>query len=66
VTSFVPYTSGGENFSRPTWTTPPGVTTYKTPDLPSGGSYYFVVRARDQAGNEDQNKVEREAVEPCL
>jgi hypothetical protein len=63
---FLAYTSGGENFSQPTWTTPPGVTTYKTQDLPSGGSYYFVVRARNQAGNEDQNKVEREGVEPCL
>jgi hypothetical protein len=63
---FLAYTSGDENFSQPTWTTPPGVTTYRTPDLPSGDSYYFVVRARDQAGNEDQNKVEREGVEPCL
>lgn len=58
-------TSGGEDFSRPTWTTAPGVTEYKTPELPSEGTY-FVVRARDQAGNEDQNKVEREGGNICL
>lgn len=63
---FLAYTSGGEDFSQPTWTTPPGVTTYRTPALLYGGTYYFVVRARDQAGNEDQNKVEREGVDPCL
>jgi len=61
---FVAHTSGGEDFSHPTWTTPPGVTTYTTPGLP--GTNYFVVRARDQAGNEDQNKVEREGVDPCV
>jgi hypothetical protein len=62
---FVSYVSGGENFSQPTWTTPPGVTTYRTQDLPSEGTY-FVVRARDEAGNEDQNKVEREGGNICL
>lgn len=62
---FLTYTSGGEDFSHPTWTTPPGVTTYMTSGLLSPGSYYFVVRARDHAGNEDQNKVEREGVDPC-
>jgi len=61
---FVAHTSGDEDFSHPTWTTPPGVTTYKTPGLP--GTDYFVVRARDQAGNEDQNKVEREGENLCL
>jgi len=62
---FVAYTSGGEDFSQPTWTTPPGITTYKTPNLPSEGTY-FVVRARDQAGNEDQNKVELQGGNICL
>lgn len=59
-------TSGGEDFSTPTWTTDPGVTTYRTPGLPSHGTFYFVVRARDQAGNEDQNKVERRGLDPCV
>jgi hypothetical protein len=59
-------TPGGEDFSKPTWITPAGVTTYRTPGLPSHGTFYFVVRARDQAGNEDQNKVERRGVDPCV
>jgi hypothetical protein len=59
-------TPGGEDFSQPTWTTPPGATSYRTPGLPSHGSFYFVVRARDQAGNEDGNTVERRGVDPCL
>jgi hypothetical protein len=58
-------TAGAEDFSRPTWTTPPGVTSFKTPGLPSHGTFYFVVRARDQAGNEDQNRVERPGIDPC-
>jgi hypothetical protein len=59
-------TSGGEDYGAPTWTTAPGVTTFKTPGLPSHGTFYFVVRARDQAGNEDQNTVERRGVDPCV
>jgi hypothetical protein len=59
-------TRGGETFSHPTWTTPPGVTSFKTPGLPSHGTFYFVVRSRDQAGNEDQNRVELPGVDPCV
>jgi hypothetical protein len=71
---FLAYTSGSEDFSHPTWTTAPSVTTYTTPGLPSegngylvagGGTYYLVVRARDQAGNENQNKVERRGYQVC-
>jgi hypothetical protein len=62
---FLASAPGNEDFSHPTWTTAPGVTSYKTPGLPSHGTYYFVVRARDQAGNEDQNKVERRGSDPC-
>lgn len=56
-------TAGGENFSAPTWTTQ-GATSFTTPDLPPGR--FFVVRARDEAGNEDHNSVERQAENPCL
>jgi hypothetical protein len=56
--------TGGENYAMPKWTTPPGVTTYRTPGLPSHGTFYFVVRARDQAGNEDRNAVERRGIDP--
>jgi len=58
--------AGGENFSRPTWTTPPGVTRFRTPGLPSHASAYFVVRARDAAGNEETNSREVAGVDPCL
>lgn len=62
---FMSTASGGENFAQPTWTTTPGATSFRTPGLPSHGTFYFVVRARDQAGNEDHNKVERHGVDPC-
>lgn len=57
---------GAENLLRPSWSTSPGATTFRTPGLPSHGVVYFVVRARDQAGNEDGNRVERAGVDPCL
>jgi hypothetical protein len=59
-------TSGGEDFSRPSWTTGPGVTSFTTPALPSADPAYFVVRARDRAGNEDGNTIERAGMDPCL
>jgi hypothetical protein len=58
--------SGGENFSKPTYTTRPGATSFDTPPLPSTKAFYFVVRARDRAGNEDHNRVERRGVNLCL
>ena len=57
---------GGESFSRPSWVTSPGVTTFATPGLPSHAAAYFVVRARDAAGNEDTNTHEVAGVDPCL
>lgn len=58
-------TRGGENYSQPTYTTAPGVTSFDTPQLPVEDTYYFVVRARDQKGNEDSNTVEREGQDLC-
>ena len=58
-------TSGGEDFSTPTYTTTPGATSFATPALPTDAQFYFVVRARDQAGNSDANKVEREGRNLC-
>ena len=63
---FTSTTPGGENFLSPRWTTKPGVSSFKTPGLPSQGAAYFVVRARDQAGNEDGNMIERPLSDPCL
>jgi hypothetical protein len=58
--------SGGESFAKPTWTTAPGVTTFRTPGLPSHAAAYFVVRARDAAGNEDSNTHELRGLDPCV
>jgi hypothetical protein len=58
--------SGGEDFSKPTHTTPPGATSFTTPLLPADKRFYFVVRARDQAGNRDSNTVERQGVNLCV
>jgi len=59
-------TAGGEDFSQPTYTTAAGVTSFDTPQLSSSKTFYFVVRARDQAGNEDSNKVERQGQNLCV
>jgi len=59
-------TPGGEDFSTPTYTTAPGVTSFDTPQLPTATYFYFVVRARDRAGNEDSNTVEREGQNLCV
>jgi hypothetical protein len=59
-------TAGGENFSQPTYTTAPGATSFDTPQLSSTKTFYFVVRARDKAGNEDSNTVEREGQNLCV
>lgn len=58
--------AGAEDFTKPSWTTEPGVTTFHTPGLPSHGTAYFVVRARDAAGNEDSNAREQRGLDPCL
>ena len=60
---FLSHTPGGEDFSHPTWTTAPGVTSFETPPLNEPS--YFMVRARNQAGSEDQNTVERAGEDPC-
>jgi hypothetical protein len=57
---------GGEDYSHPTYTTPRGATRFDTPKLPSAETFYFVVRARDRAGNEDSNMVEREGANLCV
>ena len=57
---------GRETFSRATYTTRRGATTFTTPPLSSTKTHYFVVRARDAAGNRDRNRVERPGVNPCV
>ena len=55
---------GGENLSRRTYRTV-GVTSFETPLLPTDKTFYFVVRARDRAGNEDSNTIEKEGQNLC-
>jgi hypothetical protein len=62
---YVSSASGGEDYARPSFTTAPGVTSFQTPGLASHGTFYFVVRARDRAGNEDSNAVEVRGVDAC-
>jgi hypothetical protein len=60
-------TSGGEDFSTPSYTTTTsaGATSFGSPPLATDKYFYFVVRARDQAGNSDSNTVEREGQNLC-
>ena len=57
---------GTENFSRATYTTRGGATSFTTPPLPSTETYYFVVRARDAARNRDRNRRERPGRNLCV
>jgi hypothetical protein len=57
---------GGEDFAVPTYTTRRGAISFTTPPLSAGTTFYFVVRARDRAGNEDSNQVERQGVNLCV
>lgn len=59
-------TAGGETFNQPSYTTAPGATTFSIGKLPIRTTYYFVVRARDEAGNVDSNKVEVSATTPAI
>ncbi len=55
-------TKGGEDFSQPTYTTVAAAITYTAKTLSPNTRYYYVVRARDTAGNTDTNTVEQTAL----
>jgi len=57
---------GSEDFTTPTYTTTAGATSFETPPLPADKPVYFVVRARDQAGNVDLNRAERQGQNVCV
>jgi len=57
---------GGEDFGTPTYTAVAGATGFTTPPVPDDRTYYFVVRARDSAGNREANKVERPGRNLCV
>ena len=52
------YSSGGQDFTQPTATTAPGALSYSLTNLNTDQDYYVVVRARDSAGNRDDNREE--------
>jgi hypothetical protein len=58
-------TPGGEDYTTPTYTTAAGATTFTTPVMVNRGAVYFVVRARNAAGHEDTNTIERQGVASC-
>lgn len=62
---FVATASGAENYAQPSYTTPPGATSYTTQGMERTGPLYFVVRARNATGHEDQNTVERQGITQC-
>ena len=57
---------GGEDFASPTYITPPGATSFTTPQLATDQQFFFVVRAVDESHNVDSNKVERMGQNLCL
>ena len=56
--------AGGQVFATPTLTTPAGATGALVTNLRADSRYFFVVRARDAAGNEDSNTVEIQGSTP--
>ena len=61
---FMATSPGAEDYATPAYTSAPGATSFVTPPLPLG-TRYFVVRARNAAGREDSNTVERQSVSDC-
>ncbi len=58
---FVATGSLRQNFATPSFQTAPGATMYTVSGLDLATKYYFIVRARDEAGNSDGNLTERSA-----
>lgn len=56
--------ANGESFASPSYTTQAGATNYNVSGLKDGMQYFFVVRARDEAGNIDSNRTEVSATVP--
>ncbi|MBI2061973.1 MAG: hypothetical protein HYT87_19710 [Nitrospirae bacterium] len=52
-------TAGGCSAFATTYTTSAGATSYATAPLTKNTTYYFVVRAQDEAGNTESNTVEK-------
>ncbi len=57
--------AGGQTFAAPTYVAGPGVTSFVATALAPSTPYFFVVRAVDQAGNQDGNLIEVSAATPA-
>lgn len=57
--------SGAQNFAAPTLTSKAGVSSLPITDLELGKTYFYVIRAKDEAGNIDKNTVEVKAAIPA-
>lgn len=57
--------SGGQDLTEPTAVTAPGATSFTAGALPASTELFYVVRARDEAGNIDANTVEVSATTPA-
>ncbi|HDH06729.1 MAG TPA: hypothetical protein ENH01_13700 [Nitrospirae bacterium] len=55
---YISTSPGGQDFQTPNYITTAGAVTYAVTGLGSSTTYYFVVRAKDEAGNVDTNTVE--------
>lgn len=55
---FVATGSGGQVFTQPDFTAPPGSTGFEVRNLVPDTEYFFVVQAQDATGNRDVNRVE--------
>ena len=53
--------SGGHNYSSPTYVVSVGISSYADSAATQGQTYYYVVRAQDAAGNTDSNTNEASA-----
>lgn len=58
---YVASSSLRQNFSTPSYMANTGATTYQVTGLNVATKYFFIVRARDEAGNSDSNLTERSA-----
>ncbi len=58
---FLANVSGGESYASPSFTSAAGATSFTVTGLTPITDYYFVVRARDQAGNQNVNTIEKQA-----
>lgn len=47
-----------QNFATPSYSSPPGAISFVVPSLQPNTKYYYVVRARDAAGNRDNNTIQ--------